>query len=135
MNEPTMGQRIAQLRKEQGLTQKELADRMNVTDKAVSKWERDLSCPDISSVPRLAEVLGVGVETLLAEPEEPVAAVVPVENRKGENLIDLVLRVVPFALGIAVTVLGILDQVDPGSTLTGIGLLCLAVYQIRQSNK
>ena len=39
------------------MTQLELADRMGVTDKAVSKWERDVSCPDIASMPRLAEVL------------------------------------------------------------------------------
>ncbi|MBR0179714.1 MAG: helix-turn-helix domain-containing protein, partial [Firmicutes bacterium] len=48
MNKTTMGQLIATKRKELGLTQQELADKMGVTDKAVSKWERDLSCPDVS---------------------------------------------------------------------------------------
>ena len=47
----TLGGRIARLRKEKGMTQLELADRMGVTDKAVSKWERDVSCPDIASMP------------------------------------------------------------------------------------
>ena len=135
MQKPTMGQRIAQLRKDRGLTQKDLAERMNVTDKAVSKWERDLSCPDIGSLPRLAEVLGVGVETLLTDSPEGEPDAVPTSGEKREEMIDLILRVVPFALGISVTVLGILDQADPGSTLTGIGLLCISVYQIRRSGK
>ena len=63
--EKTLGTRIAELRKQQGMTQLELAEKMGVTDKAVSKWERDLSCPDIHSLPNLAEVLGVGVEDLM----------------------------------------------------------------------
>ena len=49
----TLGTMIAQLRKQQGMTQLELAEKMGVTDKAVSKWERDLSCPDINSVSAL----------------------------------------------------------------------------------
>ena len=61
----TMGMLIASLRKAQGMTQAELAERMQVTDKAVSKWERDLSCPDIHSLPKLAEVLQVSAEELL----------------------------------------------------------------------
>ena len=53
----TLGTRIAELRKQHGMTQLELAEKMGVTDKAVSKWERDLSCPDINSLPNLAEIL------------------------------------------------------------------------------
>ena len=63
----TLGGRIARLRKEKGMTQLELADRMGVTDKAVSKWERDVSCPDIASMPRLAEVLGTTVDELITQ--------------------------------------------------------------------
>ena len=65
MDERHMGKLILSLRKEKGLTQKELADRLQISDNAVSKWERGLSCPDISLLPRLAEILGVGVEELL----------------------------------------------------------------------
>lgn len=129
MTTQTMGDLIAALRREKGMTQKELADKMNVTDKAVSKWERNLSCPDVNSIPRLAEALGVGVEELMT------AKPVPQEEKKEEDIVDLILRVVPFALGIAVTVLGILDEADPGTSLTGIGLLCVGIYQIRQSRK
>lgn len=65
MGEETMGVRIARLRRERGMTQADLANQMGVTDKAVSKWERDRSCPDLHSLPRLARALGVPVEELL----------------------------------------------------------------------
>ena len=52
---------IWELRKEQGMTQKELADRLHITDRAVSKWERGLCAPDISLLESLAETLGVSI--------------------------------------------------------------------------
>ena len=52
-----MGDLIAARRKELGMTQKDLADRLNITDKAVSKWERNLACPDINTIPKLADLL------------------------------------------------------------------------------
>ena len=70
----TLGMLISQKRKEKGMTQLELAQKMGVTDKAVSKWERDLSCPDINSLPVLAETLGVSISELkrnLPEKAEP----------------------------------------------------------------
>ena len=59
MEKQSLGSMIASLRKQRGMTQLDLAVKMGVTDKAVSKWERDLSCPDISLLPRLAELFGV----------------------------------------------------------------------------
>ena len=59
MKNKTLGMMIASLRKENGMTQLELAEKMGVTDKAVSKWERDLSCPDVNTIPKLAEVFGI----------------------------------------------------------------------------
>lgn len=56
-----LGTMIAELRKQHGMTQLELAEKIGVTDKAVSKWERDLSYPDINSLPKLAELLGVSL--------------------------------------------------------------------------
>ena len=61
----TLGRRIQALRKEQALTQDALAVRMGVTPQAVSKWENDLSCPDIMSLPPLAKELHITVDTLL----------------------------------------------------------------------
>ena len=65
MKKQTLGMMISSLRKEKGMTQLELAEKMGVTDKAVSKWERDLSFPDINSIPKLAEVFEVSVDGLM----------------------------------------------------------------------
>ena len=65
MSNKSIGEMISSLRKEKGMTQNDLAEKMNVTDKAVSKWERNLSCPDVNSIPKLAEILGTTVEELL----------------------------------------------------------------------
>jgi transcriptional regulator with XRE-family HTH domain len=62
---------IATLRKENNMTQRQLAEKMGVTDKAVSKWERDLSCPDVDSLPRLAEIFGITVDEMLRVKETP----------------------------------------------------------------
>ena len=56
---------VARLRKEKGLTQRQLAELVGVSDKAVSKWERGLSLPDISLLEPLADALGVTVAELL----------------------------------------------------------------------
>lgn len=61
----TLGRRIAYLRKQQALTQEALAEHLNITAQAISKWENDLSCPDIMTLPRLAELLDVTTDTLL----------------------------------------------------------------------
>ncbi len=65
MNENTIGQFIAQMRKEKNITQKELARQLHITDKAVSKWERGLSCPDITLLTSIADILGVTTSELL----------------------------------------------------------------------
>ena len=57
MDQIRTGSLIRQLRTERGLTQKQLAERINVSDKAVSKWERGNGCPDVSLLTALAEVL------------------------------------------------------------------------------
>jgi transcriptional regulator with XRE-family HTH domain len=56
---------IAGLRKEKGLTQKELADKLGVTDRAVSKWERGLGCPDISLLDDLSRILDISILEIL----------------------------------------------------------------------
>jgi transcriptional regulator with XRE-family HTH domain len=61
-----IGRLIYELRKERDFTQLQLANRIHVSDKAVSKWERGIGCPDISLLPVLCETLGIDMETLLA---------------------------------------------------------------------
>ena len=88
----TIGKRIALLRKEKGLTQEELANHMGVSPQAVSKWENDQTCPDISALPKLAELLGVTVDELLTGREElPAVRVLPPEERKDPR--DMLLRI------------------------------------------
>ncbi len=65
MEKERIGEFIAILRKEHNLTQKQLADKLNLTDKAISKWERGMSYPDISMLEPLAEVLDVSILELL----------------------------------------------------------------------
>lgn len=65
MNAEKTGFLIYELRNRKGLTQKELAEQCNVTDKAVSKWERGEGCPDVTVLPKLAEVFGVEVESIM----------------------------------------------------------------------
>lgn len=68
--ERTFGSILIELRNEKGLTQAELGEMVGVTDKAVSKWERDLSLPDIEMVKTLAEIFDKPVEDLLTN-EDP----------------------------------------------------------------
>lgn len=68
------GERIAALRKEMGWTQKELAERLHITDKAVSKWERGLNFPELSLLEPLSAALGVTVADLLRLEEAPGSA-------------------------------------------------------------
>ena len=65
MNAEKTGLLIYQLRNRKGYTQKELAEKCNVSDKAVSKWERGESCPDVTVLPKIAEVFGVEVESIM----------------------------------------------------------------------
>jgi len=65
MNYSKIGNLILQLRKEKGLTQKELANEMHISDRTISKWERGQGCPDVSLLPELSALLGVNIEDIL----------------------------------------------------------------------
>jgi len=129
MDRQTFGSVIVTLRKKNGLTQMELAEKMGVTDKAVSKWERDLSFPDISSLPKLAEIFHVTVDELMQ-------GKIDAERNKSDNEIYkiavLALKGVALAMGIAVTVLSSLKEIstDSAVSMLGIGLACLAMNQL-----
>lgn len=61
-----VGRLIYNLRKEKGMTQREIAECMHISDKTISKWERGLGCPDVSLLPQLAQILEVNVEEILS---------------------------------------------------------------------
>ena len=71
MTNKSIGSFLAELRKEKGITQKELADYLNVSDKTVSHWECDNYSPDISVIPLLAEFFGVTCDELLRGEKKP----------------------------------------------------------------
>lgn len=126
MKKQTLGMTIASLRKTNGMTQLELAEKLGVTDKAVSKWERDICYPDLNTLPRIAELFGVSVDELMlgkGVPEEQK------EKRDYAKLINLIFTGVGLAMGIAVAVLSALHQVDTQSAvgMLGIGLACTAI--------
>ncbi len=127
----TLGAMIAELRKAQGMTQLELADKMGVTDKAVSKWERDLSCPDVNSLPNLAAILGVSVDDLM---QVKTDASKPKQGM--QETIDLIFKGVAVAMGVGVVVLAVLDElpVKSGMVMLGIGLACVALSLLNQKS-
>ena len=65
MDNRKVGELIYHLRKEKQLTQKQLADQMNISDRTISKWERGYGCPDVSLLPSLSTLLGVNIENIL----------------------------------------------------------------------
>ena len=129
MGKQTLGTKIALLRKEKGMTQAELAEKMGVTDKAVSKWERNLSCPDIGLLPKLAEVFEISLDELM---QISVAEKQPVE--KTEDIVLLVCKAVALAMGVAVVGLSAFGQLDvqTGISFLGIGLACVGIVLLRE---
>lgn len=120
-----MGELISTLRREKGLTQKELADKLHITDKAVSKWERNAAFPDTATIPLLAEILGVSVEELMNAKAAPAPA-----RKSTPKTVSLILKAVATAMGVAVIVTSLLGELDTrsGFTMLGIGLACIGVY-------
>ena len=89
----TLGQRIGLLRRQKGIKQDEIAEILNVTPQAVSKWENDQTCPDIGLLPQLANLLGITVDELLTgKSNMPETRLVPTEERK--DIKNMMLRMV-----------------------------------------
>lgn len=133
MSKKTLGMMIASLRKEKRMTQIELAEKMGVTDKAVSKWERDLACPDVSTLPKLAEVFDISVDELMQCKAES-------QNEKKKDftpMIHMIMKAVALAMGVGVVVLSILKEleVDSGMAMLGIGLACLAITSLAKKDE
>ena len=128
LEKQTLGQKISELRKAKNMTQLELANMLNITDKAVSKWERDISCPDINTFPKLAEILGVSVDELLQ------ANLSGKENSEKKDTFDMVLKAIPLAMSVAVIILTLVDQLywEDAATLLAIAVLAIAVRNFRE---
>ena len=90
----TIGTRIASSRKELKMTQEDLAVKLGVSAQAVSKWENDASCPDISLLPQMVKVLDITTDELLTGKTSKVQ-VLPEETRK--SLDELTLRIYAYS--------------------------------------
>lgn len=90
----TLGERISTLRRQKEMTQESLSKELNVSAQAVSKWENDQTCPDISLLPELARILGVTVDELLTGKPETLPTVRIAKPDEGKNLDDLILRII-----------------------------------------
>ena len=106
---------------------------MGVTDKAVSKWERDLSYPDVNSIPKLAEIFGISVDDLMQIKAEAKGS----EKKDITPLVHLIMKAVALAMGVVVVVLSILKEldVDSGLGMLGIGLACLAITSLAKRDE
>ena len=133
MKKKTLGKMIASLRKENGMTQLDLAEKMGVTDIAVSKWERDLSCPDVNTIPKLAEVFGISVDELMQIKAEAKSGA----KKDITPMVHMILKAISLAMGVGVVVLSILKELDvnSGIGMLGIGLACLAITSLAKRDE
>ncbi|MCI9675584.1 MAG: helix-turn-helix transcriptional regulator [Lachnospiraceae bacterium] len=89
MNQTEIGQFIVQCRREKELTQTQLAEKLNITDRAISKWERGKSMPDSSIMLELCGILGITVNELLSGEKVNMENVDTFQKKADENLIEL----------------------------------------------
>lgn len=94
MEQIYFGQRIAQLRRDSGMTQEALAQKLGITNQAVSKWESDQCCPDIMQLPQLADLFGITLDALFGRTQAEKTALCAVTSLPWED--DNSLRAVCF---------------------------------------
>lgn len=107
-----VGLLIHGLRKEKKLTQKQLADSMNISDKTISKWERGLGCPDVSLLHELSNILNVNIEKILSGDLDP-------NNEDGGNMKKMKFYVCP-TCGNIITSTGEAEPYCCGRKLTAL---------------
>ena len=124
---------IASLRKESGLTQSKLAGMMGVTDKAVSKWERDVCCPDVSTIPKLAELFEVSVDDLMQISKKEATKSIFI---KLQSWFRLMSKCLALAMAVAVFTLGCLNllEASTGLSLLSLGLIFLSLNQFDKND-
>lgn len=88
----TFGQRFLKLRKARNLTQEDIAKKLNISAQAVSKWENDISSPDISLLPEIASIFNITIDELLGK-ETNKTEVLPEGKRKDINSMMLYINI------------------------------------------
>lgn len=132
-NNISIGSLISSRRKEKNMTQNDLALKLNVTDKAVSKWERDICFPDVALLPEIAEILDLNLEDLILG-----------RKRTSSNLFDLVLTAVSFAMGTAVFILSVMERFGFSNDsvqsidllgMCGLGIILISFKSLKKISK
>ncbi|MBO8457222.1 MAG: helix-turn-helix transcriptional regulator [Spirochaetes bacterium] len=132
-NNISIGSLISSKRKEKNMTQNDLALKLNVTDKAVSKWERDICFPDVALLPEIAEILDLNLEDLILG-----------RKKTSSNLFDLVLTAVSFAMGTAVFILSVLERLGFSNDsiqsidllgMCGLGIILISFKSLKKISK
>ena len=102
-----IGNNIASFRKQRVMTQAELAEKLNYSDKAVSKWERGESVPDVMTLAQLAEIFGIGIDALIGNTSE-VPSVKPEvsapRRRVNKNVIQMLVSILVWFVALFVYV-------------------------------
>lgn len=126
MTYETLGSAITALRKQKGMTQQELADHMSVTDKAVSKWERDQSLPDVYTLARLADLFGVTVDTLIGKnADQPAEQPQPAQPRFSSLIFFL--WALAAAESLSILILGLLGMIGIHTLSVKVGVALSAI--------
>lgn len=129
MDNNVIGQNIAKWRRDKGLTQDQLAEQLSVSAQAVSKWENDVSMPDITMLPKLAEIFGVTIDQLFSREPEPETQYIAPEYRK--DLDKMLLKIVvdssdgdKVRVNVPLALLRLLEGAEDGSAfnINGINL-------------
>ncbi len=112
MDAKLTGKIINEKRKALGLTQKELAEKLNVSNRTVSKWETGDGFPDISILPELAECLDISIDELLTgiKPKPIVVEEAPKENTKKHRAKFITAEIIAFALAFAANAIGSITE-------------------------
>ena len=129
MNKQSLGMMITSLRKEKQMTQLELANLTGVTDKAVSKWERDICYPDVNSLPKLADIFGISVDELMKCKIEAKS-----EKMNINAMVQMIFKAVSLAMGVGVAVLSIITEIDIRQAIFMLAI-AVALLAITSLNK
>lgn len=144
MKENKLGERIAKLRKAKGLTQQELGDIVGVGARAVSKWECNITMPDITIISDVAKALDVDIAYLMdpttkikhyQEDYKSTTSNKIKKQKEISNLSTIVCKSVTLAMSIGVIVLNILNKIEvtDSITLLAIGLLTISIAQFNNN--
>ena len=145
MEKKTIGKFISALRRASGMTQKELGERLYVSDKTVSRWERDECTPELALLPAIAEIFGITTDELLrGERNSPAAAPTQGQQARSDKQFRLLLRsrtvrfrnlsMVSIGIGLAALILAVVINISffKGILAFGIGAVVILAALICQ---